>query len=847
MRSPQLPIRAGSCLLALVLLAALVPAPATAGVPAPDPAPSTDTAAGKAAALAAARRLGRPVEVTAQRTSTREVYANPDGTFTWRQHLLAPDGGMGIQAVLPNGYKNHWAVAYKSTTCASCDDTAYYDGITKIGSENPPEARVGHEKDSGGTARSYFEMNTRGLEGARIISATFNVFNTYSYSCTKTPVELGVTGGISSATTWNKQPTWKRTLATLTFSHGWSSSCPDAGEDYTGTALREEVQAVATANATNITFGLRAQLAPTNYETNTLSWKRFRVNATNPVLEVTYNHVPTVTTSSAYHGTYTGTSSDRPIACATGTDPASWPLVGAAGAALAATVADVDGGQLTVRFTVTDTAGAAVATRTTTVASGSTATTVLAVDQTAGPLRHGGGYRWTVRSEDGTDTSTPTAACGFTVDGVAPSRPTVTAVDGYPLDSATVPARTPRTLRLASTDTNLSGFCYTLQRPLSIGGPCSGTSAAAGPDGTVTITVIPPRWPENPLHVYAVDTAGNTSAYDGTPTTPLSAAPPVYVAQPDGTAAGDRPGDLDGDGHADVVATDSAGGLWRYPGTGTGGVGTGVRIGTSGWADAIIAHRGDFFGPEPGLGLDGYEDFFVRLRDNNLYLYPGNGLGGVLSGTARRTVLHPGGTNWATTTAIAAPGDLDLKLGVDLLAVEGDSLIVYTGTASGPLATDASGALKPGRVLATGWASNDVIAPGDATGDGIPDLIARRHTDDAADPDYGRLYLHPGVRAADGTYTLGARVAYGGTGWQPANRPWLASSGDVQGSVVTGSDGKPRFQPASAPQVPDLWATAPGGTAGTGVLLFCPGTPSAPGTASTVADGGFTNPITRIS
>ncbi|MCE3292399.1 MAG: hypothetical protein K0Q84_1336, partial [Arthrobacter sp.] len=42
------------------------------------------------------------------------------------------------------------------------------------------------------------------------------------------------------------------------------------------------------------------------------------------------------------------------------------------------------------------------------------------------------------------------------------------------------------------------------------------------------------------------------------------------------------PGDLTGDGRADLVARDSSGVLWTYPGAGNALFGTRIRLG-SGW------------------------------------------------------------------------------------------------------------------------------------------------------------------------------------------------------------------------------------------------------------------------
>lgn len=90
-------------------------------------------------------------------------------------------------------------------------------------------------------------------------------------------------------------------------------------------------------------------------------------------------------------------------------------------------------------------------------------------------------------------------------------------------------------------------------------------------------------------------------------------------------------GDLTGDGIGDVLARDSSGVLWRYAGTGAGRLAAKQRIG-SGWQqyDAIAA-VGDITG-------DGKNDLFARDKAGVLWRYEGKGNGLF----ATRTKLGPG-------------------------------------------------------------------------------------------------------------------------------------------------------------------------------------------------------------
>jgi len=83
------------------------------------------------------------------------------------------------------------------------------------------------------------------------------------------------------------------------------------------------------------------------------------------------------------------------------------------------------------------------------------------------------------------------------------------------------------------------------------------------------------------------------------------------------------PGDLDGDGKADVIARTPGGLLYLYPGNGSGGWLPRRLIG-SGWnVFSMIMSSGDFSG-------DGRSDLLARSGDGKLWMYPGNGTGGFL-------------------------------------------------------------------------------------------------------------------------------------------------------------------------------------------------------------------------
>lgn len=265
------------------------------------------------------------------------------------------------------------------------------------------------------------------------------------------------------------------------------------------------------------------------------------------------------------------------------------------------------------------------------------------------------------------------------------------------------------------------------------------------------------------------------------------------------------PGDFTGDGDADVLAVAPNGGLWLYRGNGVGGfVDNGLLIST-GWNSFTgIYAAGDFSG-------DGNPDVFARTSTGGLRLYRGNGLGGfidngtqpgggwnafdVILGTgdftgdgkadvlARTTsgsfMVYRGngagsfadngtviGGGWGAFTAIAAPGDFSGDGHPDVLARLSDgSLRMLRGNGLG-------GLIDNGEPAGGGWdTAVDVLSPGDFTGDGKPDLLSRT-------PD-GRLRVHRGD-GAGGFSQSGTLVS---TGWGGLTA--LVSPGDFSG------DGKP--------------------------------------------------------
>jgi endonuclease/exonuclease/phosphatase family metal-dependent hydrolase len=253
------------------------------------------------------------------------------------------------------------------------------------------------------------------------------------------------------------------------------------------------------------------------------------------------------------------------------------------------------------------------------------------------------------------------------------------------------------------------------------------------------------------------------------------------------------PGDLTNNGRPDLVAVKDDGTLRLYSGLGDGRVGDYRQIGTSGWTNALVTHRGDWTG-------DGREDLVVRINDN-LWVYPNSGSGNL----SARIAMGGRPTGWSGATAIVGVGDFDGDGAADLVERDSSGLWLHRGdpaTAPGLLTS------APVQLSSADWSGLDVLAPGDTNGDGTVDLWARNRST-------GVLWLYPNT----GSGSLGVPQAVTGGVWNSTDRP-LVAAGDAE------SDGRA-----------DLWATTNVGTDSS--LLFHPGGDTGLGDPATVGVGGW--------
>jgi hypothetical protein len=156
---------------------------------------------------------------------------------------------------------------------------------------------------------------------------------------------------------------------------------------------------------------------------------------------------------------------------------------------------------------------------------------------------------------------------------------------------------------------------------------------------------------------------------------------------------------------------------------------------------------------------DHVADVLATAGDGSLYLYPGRGGGGL--GSARRI-----GSGWSGVDQVSLAGQFDGTGGPDVVArvKATGALFLYP--------TNGTGGWLTRRQIGSGWgAMRTIVAPGDWSGDGIPDLLAVRASD-------GTLLLYPGN--GRGGFAATRTI---GNGWLA--RDVVVSAGDWDGDGAT--------------------------------------------------------------
>lgn len=206
------------------------------------------------------------------------------------------------------------------------------------------ELRVGTYNGGSDVARSYLNFPISGLQGKDIASAYVSLYEFHSFSCTAMPVYAKASGAASTATTWGNQPVPYGTAESASFAKGFNSTCADG---------RVSVPVTNIARAWSTTGWQNGSVQLTASETNNNGWKKFNSleSSTDPYLGYTYNRKPNAASTPTLPGsnTYTVPGQSTGYVFTADTTPA-----------FSSTATDPDSSQVRVTFEVhKDTTGAA--------------------------------------------------------------------------------------------------------------------------------------------------------------------------------------------------------------------------------------------------------------------------------------------------------------------------------------------------------------------------------------------------------------------------------------------------------------------------------------------------------
>ncbi|WP_158307272.1 LamG domain-containing protein [Kribbella flavida] len=492
--------------------AAATAGPATTRPTANEPAAATAPGGSGTRALAEARRTKRSVEVTAQRTPTRKVVANPNGTLTATlQAAPVQAAGPSLAAGVPGSpvapAQTGWAMVFSG-----------YPSGSYWGGDGDGVAKVGRCYEDGwcngiGVARAFFQYDTGWLNGKHILGASFRALNVYSPSCAALPVRAWGTGPVGTGTTWSNQPAGVFDLGGRNVAGG-RSDCPS--QQYA------EYNAHAVVNwSTSPGTGLRTttvRLSAGN-ESDQLNWRKF---AWNPSLSVTYNTVPGVPTDLTVEN-------GKPCGVGAGEvriNPQLSAPQQSRGPRLWSTIADQDGGTLQAKYTLYERNHTTQLYAVTTTGLNSPGR--FSIDVPGQFNVNGRMLSWRVAGFDGVDHSAPSPWCDVTIDTEAPKyAPGVTSPTYKRCpDQVNCPASGAVGFTggfeftaggdTSGRDADVAGFRYTLEGADASGGgdgePLQERYVAIGADGVARTLVTPPDDGRQTLTVRAVDKAGNVSA-----------------------------------------------------------------------------------------------------------------------------------------------------------------------------------------------------------------------------------------------------------------------------------------------------------------------------------------------
>ncbi|MGW8353628.1 FG-GAP-like repeat-containing protein [Streptomyces wedmorensis] len=666
--------------------------------------------------------------------------------------------------------REHWTTAYRPYP-----NSSFYDGTNF--SSGTSDARVGYETDTGGLARSFWQMDFKTITGATVYDASFKVLNNHSWSCSAREFQFYLTGGISTGTTWNAQPSWATWLQNKSFARGYDpkvTNCGDGYEMFDQPNVKAAAQKAATGGWGNITFGLRA-----TSESDAHTWRKFQ--ASSAEFQADYNRKPKEPT-----GGYSTPGGACVIAPGTKT-------IASTNITLTANAKDDDTNLKLLRFRVTKVGGTAVDYIGTTNSAGTATVNV-------NGLTNGATYTWVVQAEDtfvppGQSSWFPLGdqPCRLTIDTTAPPAPDVESND-FP--EVTPDGQTWSKVKFGGTGTikfssvGASKFRYNFEGV--------GSTDVAAVNGVATVTNLkPPHAGPNGMQVFSLDSVGNVSGRTDY----------AFYVRPRDKA--DGPGDVGGDDFVDLLIINSSGSLQSLSGIEGGDLYSGMRGSyvlrpdaedpnilraeeppPGYWYDAatsktaLISKYADTY---PG---DGYTDLFSVAPDGTFWIYPGDGYG-TFNVEDRVSVQLPSNAPAPSTwTQMKAVGDITGDKLPDVLVRAGANFWILSGYTGAHFQTAT-------QMTGETWTSRDIVNLADIDRDNTPDLLFRDVNTGVMSIRHGKPGSVAGSVSLASLMTSAASrqgdVSYG-TGWTQTAVSAVIGIPDVSRALDVDSDG-----------VPDLW------------------------------------------
>ncbi|MFC6425948.1 hypothetical protein [Oerskovia paurometabola] len=246
--------------------------------------------------------------------------------------------------------------------------------------------------------------------GSDVISATFSVYGTHSWSCSATNTQLWYTGMMSAGTTWNNLG-WGAQTGSATVAH--KPSCAGQSDRWIEFDATAGARALAAFGGGTLTMGLKAA----DEGSMAGGWKRYRFDSH---LSVTYDRPPSAPTNVWI------SNPDTP-GCVVG---AGRPYIRSTTPTMHWTVGDPDGTNVIGNLDIVDLAAPGFAwdaPEDTAMASGSTHSRTVP----RGKLLDGHTYQWRAGGLDPvTSRYGPMSACEFTIDTTPPPPPLITIANG---------------------------------------------------------------------------------------------------------------------------------------------------------------------------------------------------------------------------------------------------------------------------------------------------------------------------------------------------------------------------------------------------------------------------------